>query len=577
MGSIERLPRGGRTRQGGIRVRALLYVQNDGTLLVQSDHPHYEALRPRLLAFAELAQRMDPIHIYRIRPISLWQAASLGSTAREILTFLRDHAAHPVPYDLQRTIAQEVAKWGRLTLHQGARERIVLRGDPESLAAARVVPEVAAITAADRSDGLVFRAAHRARVKRALASAGLPVMDHVGYQAASALSFSLREETRLRGYQEEAVRRFLRQGGEQSGVIVLPCGAGKTLVGIAVIQALGWHALVLTPSETAARQWQREFLDRTDVRPEDVSLYRPGHPVTPVTITTYQRVAAQDRRGRRRHLESLTTHPWGIVVYDEVHMLPAPLFRLAADLQGARRLGLTATLVREDGAEADVFSLIGPKCYEVPWKQLEEAGYLAAVRCVELHVPLPAAEQGRYLSAGIREQHRIAAANPAKRGVVEALLKQHAGESVLILGHYVEPLRALADALGCPLVTGTTPQPERERWFEAFRTGRIRRIALSRIANTAVDLPCASVAIQVSGLFGSRQEEAQRLGRLLRPQTREGVFYTLVSKGTVEVRTAKHRQLYLVEQGYTYRVYDSHEYLPEGVDEDEAVGVPEHR
>ncbi|MCL6515544.1 DNA repair helicase XPB [Alicyclobacillus sp.] len=558
-------------------MRALLYVQNDGTLLVQSDHPRYEAVRPLLLGFAEMVQRMEPMHIYRIRPLSLWQAASLGLTAREILTFLRDHAAHPLPYALQRMIADEMAKWGRLTMHQGARGRIVVRGDADALDACRALPDLMAMAHEARVDGIVFNARDRARIKRTLAASGWPVADLVGYRAASTLSFDLRPDTRLRDYQVEAVRRFLQDDHDPSGVIVLPCGAGKTLVGIAILQALGLHALVLTPSETAARQWERELLSRTTLSRDAVALYGDDRRIAPITITTYQRVAARDKQGRRRHLETLTRHPWGIVVYDEVHVLPAPLFRLAADLQGARRLGLTATLVREDGAETDVFSLIGPKRYEVPWKQLEQAGYLASVRCVELHVPLPAAVAARYAAAGVREKHRIAAANPEKRRVVEALLQWHRGESALILGHYLDPLSEIAAAVGCPLITGSTPQAEREQWFEGFRCGRVRCLALSRVANMAVDLPSASVAIQVSGLFGSRQEEAQRLGRLLRPQTQEGVFYTLVSRGTVEAQTAKHRQLYLVEQGYSYEVYDSDEYLPKGMDDDEPVGMSEHR
>lgn len=539
----------------------LLYVQGDGTLLVQSDNPDYDAARADLMAFSDLVQRLDPIHVYQVRPISLWQAASTGKTARQVLAFLRQYAAHPIPYALQQLIAGEMSKWGRLALHQGARGRIVLRGCNADLDAARAVPAVRELALSDDGDGLVFSAGCRAEVKQILASAGWPVRDNVGYQDAPAISFSWDGRTQLRDYQWAAVEQFYANTRDQSGVVVLPCGAGKTIVGIAIIQALGRHALVLTPSDTSAKQWQKELLERTTLTDDDVALYHANRPLAPITITTYQKVAAKKRSGEREHLRRLTGHPWGIVVYDEVHMLPAPLFRLAADLQGARRLGLTATLVREDGAEADVFSLIGSKVFEVPWKQLEQAGYLAAVRCVEVHVPLSAADAALYERASVRERHKIAALNPAKVSVVRALLAKHPGESAMVIGHYLESLQTLAAELHCPMVSGQTPQPEREQWLEQFRSGQIRQIVLSRIANMAVDIPCASVAVQVSGLFGSRQEEAQRLGRLLRPHTKEGVFYTLVSKNTVEERTAKHRQLYLVEQGYAYDVMDAEEIL----------------
>jgi DNA excision repair protein ERCC-3 len=302
-------------------------------------------------------------------------------------------------------------------------------------------------------------------------------------------------------------------------------------------------------------------------------LYEAGKEFKPVTITTYQRVAARTRAGQRKHLAALTNYPWGIVIYDEVHMLPAPLFRLAADLQGARRLGLTATLVREDGAEQDVFSLIGPKCFDISWKQLEQEGYLASVRCVEVGVPLSDADAGRYRAAGTREQHKIAALNPNKLDVVENILRRHPGEGTLIIGHYLASLEEISARLKCPLMTGKTPSNEREQMLHDFRVGKVHTLVLSRVANMAIDLPRASVAIQVSGLFGSRQEEAQRLGRLLRPQTQAGVFYTLVSRNTVEERMAKHRQLYLVERGYAYEIVESGEFECERMTDDEAVRV----
>lgn len=562
---------------GDLYLTELLYIQSDGTLFVQSDHAAYESARTTLLSFAELTQRLDPIHVYTVQPMSLWQAASMGLTARHILKFLRVHAAHPLPYELQQSIVTEMAKWGQIHLHQGARERIVLGGSGNAWDAAKRLATLLERAIEIQSEGLVFHLSDRAEIKRILTSAGYPVLDRVGYQSAPTLDFNLRAESSLRDYQLDAVSHFFEAPNEQSGVIVLPCGAGKTLVGIAILQQVAKHALVLTPSEAAAQQWRRECLARTTLTEADVCMYHPQNPPTPITITTYQRVSTKNREGRRVHLARLTKYPWGIVVYDEVHMLPAPLFRLAADLQSARRLGLTATLVREDGAERDVFSLIGPKCYDVPWKQLERHGYLAAVRCVEVRVGLPPAEKVRYLQSSLREQHKVAALNPNKLQVMKRLLQMHRGQSTLIIGHYVQSLEETATQLNCPLVTGQTPQPDRETRFDQFRRGIHRTIVLSRVANMAVDLPCASVAIQLSGLFGSRQEEAQRLGRLLRPQTAEGVFYTLVSSDTVEERHAQHRQMYLVEQGYHYELIHADELQREGTMQHEPVGMPEYR
>lgn len=556
---------------------ALLYIQSGGTLLVQSQHEDYDVARPTLLCFSDLIQRLDPIHVYQLRSITLWQAASLGLTPRQVLSFLRTHAAHPTPYPVQQQIVREMGKWGQLTLQQGGQNRIVLRGDPAVLRVIRVIPWVMQRRQEEQMDGLVFSSADRAELKRVLTVQGYPVLDRIGYRSAPSIRFSLLPATILRDYQLEAVEQFFGQSREQSGVAVLPCGAGKTLVGMGVLERLQMHALILTPNETSAQQWRRELLQRTTLEETDVSLYSVKHPLSPITITTYQRVAAKSRSGERRHLSLLTNYPWGIVVYDEVHMLPAPLFRLAADLQSARRFGLTATLVREDGLEREVFSLIGPKCYEVPWKKLEDAGYLAAVRCVEVRVPPSTESDAEYDQALIRERHRIAAGNPNKALVARRLVTQHAGEHVLILGHYLDLLQTIASELDVPLLTGKTPQAEREYWFSQFRRGNLHVLVLSRIANMAVDLPSASVAIQVSGLFGSRQEEAQRLGRLLRPKTQEGVFYTLVTPNTIEQKMASHRQLYLLEQGYAYDIVDAEHVFSERVTAREVVGMLKRR
>ena len=556
---------------------ALLYIQSDGTLLVQSQHEDYDVARPTLLSFADLIQRLDPIHVYQLRPITLWQAASLGLTPRQVLSFLRAYAAHPTPYPVQQQVVREMGKWGKLTLQQGGLNRIVLRGD---IAVLRIIQGIAWVLQhrlEEHVEGLVFSASDRAELKRVLTVQGYPVLDRIGYQDAPSIRFSLLPSTSLRDYQFDAVKEYFRQSREQSGVAVLPCGAGKTLVGIGVLERLQMHALILTPNETSAQQWQRELFQRTTLTDTDVSLYSVKHPLSPITITTYQRVAAKTRSGERRHLSLLTNYPWGIVVYDEVHMLPAPLFRLAADLQSARRLGLTATLVREDGLEREVFSLIGPKCYEVPWKKLEDGGYLAAVRCVEVRVPLSEESDAQYEQALVRERHRIAAGNSNKARVVRRLVSQHAGEHILIIGHYLDLLQTIASELEVPLLTGKTPQAEREYWFNQFRRDNLHVLVLSRIANMAVDLPSASVAIQVSGLFGSRQEEAQRLGRLLRPKTQEGVFYTLVTPNTIEQKMSSHRQLYLLEQGYAYDIVDADYVFSERVKAREVVGMLERR
>jgi DNA excision repair protein ERCC-3 len=552
-------------------LHALLYVQSDGTLLVNSDHSSYAGAYPDLLSFSELVQRLDPIHVYKIKPITLWQSAALGYTARQILHVLREHAAHPIPYPLQCQIVAEVGKWGKLLLQKGGRGRIVLRGDKESLERVRAIESLRDYVIKDRTDGILLNVAYRAEIKRVLIHEGVPVVDQVGYQSALSVPLELSNEIRLRAYQSEAIEAFFQEVHGESGVVVLPCGAGKTLVGIGVMQRLQLHTLILTPNESSAKQWVRELIDKTTLSPAHVSLYAPKRNLTPITVTTYQRVAAKNRKGDRLHLRRLTSHPFGLVIYDEVHMLPAPLFRLAADLQGARRLGLTATLIREDGAETDVFSLIGAKCYEVPWKRLEQQGYLATVRCFEVRVPLSDYDNGQYLQVKRREQHRLAAQNKEKIRVVEHIVHQHDGESILIIGHYLELLNELSIILQCPIITGDTVQSDREDILRRFRSGEVRCIVLSRVANMAVDLPRASVGIQVSGLFGSRQEEAQRLGRLLRPETKEGTFYTLVSANTVEQRIAEHRQLYLVEQGYQYEVVDGQSMFEKGMTLHETV------
>lgn len=526
------------------------FVQADGTVWIPAADAAADltADAERVGAFAELVSEQDHVLRYRIRPVTLWQAAASGWTARQVLQLLRARAKPPLPLSVQELVVREMGKWGRLRL-QRVDECVQLVGDSEALAASeRILLE----------NGFDLRGqrmplAWRGPVKQLLARRGWPVMDEAGMDDGTAVLIGWRDGDPLRPYQQDALHSFLQRGGG-GGIVVLPCGAGKTLVGLGAMVAVGQSTLIVAPNEAAGQQWLSAITRFLQLPPDAAKLYR-GRDLAPITITTYSRIAARDRRGHHVHLSRFTASRWGLVIYDEVHMLPAPLFRLAAELQGVRRLGLTATLVREDGAEADVFTLIGPKCYGLPWRSLEAAGYLAKLKCIELRVPLPPDLRLSYERASPRERHKLAAHNPNKLAVARRLVQRHAGQSVLILGHYLEPLRSLSAATGWPLVSGDTPQSERRQLYEAFRDGAVRTLILSRVGNVAVDLPSASVGIQLSGLFGSRQEEAQRVGRLLRPQgDTMATFYTLVSADTVEERQARRRQMFLTEQGYEYEV-----------------------
>ena len=533
-----------------------LVVQSDGTIVADSLAPHYEQTREQLLHFSDLVFRADPLHMYRISSLTLWQAAARGWSPRAVLDVLRTHSDHGIPFDVQERIVSDMGRWGRIRLVAHDESHFRLQAEQEDLdaiVASCDLPKPAKRTKAWR---WVFPHAVRASLKQTLAHKGFPCVDELGYQQASAISLAWNEGVSLRPYQQAAVESFLSDETGQSGVVVLPCGAGKTLVGIAAMVELAVDTLILTPSDTAGSQWRQELLGKTTICTGDVSVYRETGRLGPVTIATYPRVASSSQSGTRRHLEALSSHPWGLVIYDEVHMLPAPLFRLAADMQSARRLGLTATLVREDGAETDVFSLIGPKCYEAEWKELEGQGYLAQVRCVEVRVSMSESERGEYEQADKKSRHRVAAQSHTKLSALTDLVDLHPKDPILVIGHYLEQLDEAAQLLNCPVITGKTPLSERERLFSAFRSGSIRRLVLSRVANMSVDIPCASVIVQLSGLYGSRQEEAQRLGRLLRPDSGPGVFYSLVASDSVETEMSRHRSLFLVEQGYHYEVVD---------------------
>ncbi|HEX2204056.1 MAG TPA: DNA repair helicase XPB [Longimicrobium sp.] len=549
-----------------------LIVQGDHTLLLEAGHPRYAEARDRLARFAELVKSPEHVHTYRVTPLSVWNARAVGVGADEIAGALRELSKYPVPPNVEAAIRDHASRYGRLRVRRDG-EGLVLEADDAPLAEEvsrhrHVGPLLAA-----RLDARSFRVdpAARGRLKQALVKAGFPAEDLAGYTAGEPLAVALRDNARsgapfaLRPYQRDAADAFHAAGSERggSGVVVLPCGAGKTVVGLACMAAVGASTLVLTTSVTAVRQWIAELLDKTGLHPDQVGEYTgAAKEVRPVTVATYQVLTHRSRGdGAFPHLELFDRRDWGLIVYDEVHLLPAPVFQVTATLQARRRLGLTATLVREDGREDDVFALIGPKKAEVPWKVLEGEGWIATAACTEVRVPLPAELRMPYAVAEARERFRIASENPEKAEVVRRVLARHPGEPALIIGMYLDQLREIARHLDVPVLTGDTSQAKRDRLYADFRAGKVPVLAVSKVANFAVDLPDASLAVQVSGTFGSRQEEAQRLGRILRPKAgaNQAHFYSLVTRDTVEQEFAMKRQLFLCEQGYAYAIVDAAE------------------
>ncbi|HYY78116.1 MAG TPA: DNA repair helicase XPB [Actinomycetes bacterium] len=546
-----------------------LIVQSDRSVLLEVDHADAEAARVAIAPFAELEKSPEHVHTYRLTSLALWNARAAGLTAEQVSGALVEHSRYPVPPGLLTDLAETMGRYGRLALEPG---------DGASLTLVATDPAVLAEVARSRQAGpLLGRrlgpdrfevpAAERGRLKQALLALGWPADDRAGYAQGAPLAVGLLdrhaatgEPFALRRYQRQAVSAFAAAG---SGVIVLPCGAGKTLVGLGAMAAVGARTLVLVTSTVAARQWRDELLARTTVPAAQVGEYSGARKdVAPVTIATYQ-ILATRRGGRHAHLDLLGREDWGLIVYDEVHLLPAPVFRMTAEIQARRRLGLTATLVREDGREGDVFSLIGPKRYDVPWRDLEAQGWVAAADCVEVRVDLTDDERMDYALAEPEERYRRAATARSKLPVVTRLAEAHADDRVLVIGQYLDQLATLGERLAAPVITGDTPVRERERLFAAFRAGELRRLVVSKVANFSVDLPEANVAVQVSGTFGSRQEEAQRLGRILRPKADGGRarFYTVVSRDTNDTEFAQRRQRFLAEQGYAYRLVDAAEVL----------------
>ncbi|GAB3276301.1 DNA repair helicase XPB [Microbacterium lacusdiani] len=536
-----------------------LIVQSDRTVLLEVAHPDAETARHELAIFAELERAPEHIHTYRITRLGLWNARAAGHTADDMLQTLDRWSRFPVPPSVSVDIRETVERYGRLSIRRGDEGELLLTSTDRAVLAEvsrnkRIQP---LLIAQPSPETYVVDAWARGHIKQELLKIGWPAEDLAGYTPGTPHPIDLDEDGwALRPYQAEAVEKF-SEGG--SGVVVLPCGAGKTLVGAGAMAVTRTTTLILVTNTVSARQWRDELLKRTSLTPEEIGEYSgQTKEIKPVTIATYQILTAR-RRGEYPHLALLDALDWGLIVYDEVHLLPAPVFKLTADLQARRRLGLTATLVREDGREGDVFSLIGPKRFDAPWKEIEAQGFISPAACYEVRVDLPPSERLEYAASADEDRYRLAATAPAKIDVVKSLIAKHPDEQILVIGQYLEQLDELSEALDAPKITGSTPVDEREKLFQAFREGTINLLVVSKVANFSVDLPEASVAIQVSGSFGSRQEEAQRLGRLLRPKqsNHTASFYTLIARDTVDQDFAQNRQRFLAEQGYSYTILDA--------------------
>ena len=536
-----------------------LIVQSDKTILLEVDHPQATEARHAIAAFAELERAPEHIHSYRLTPLGLWNARAAGLDAEQVLNTLLNYSRFPVPHSLLIDIEETMSRYGRLRLEKDPQHGLVLRTNDypvleEVLHATKIQPLLG-----PRIDGetVVVQSSMRGQLKQLLLKLGWPAEDLAGYVDGTPHPILLQEDGwTLRPYQKLATENFWAGG---SGVVVLPCGAGKTLVGAAAMATSSTTTLILVTNTVSARQWKDELLKRTSLTEDEIGEYSGAvKEVRPVTIATYQ-VLTLKRGGLYPHLELLDMNNWGLIIYDEVHLLPAPIFRMTADLQARRRLGLTATLVREDGREGEVFSLIGPKRYDAPWNDIEAQGYIAPAECIEVRVDLPRDERVAYAMAEDGDKYRLCSTSDTKTGVVEQLVRRHAGEQTLVIGQYLDQLDELAERLKAPVIKGDTPVKERQRLFNEFREGRLTTLVVSKVANFSIDLPEASVAVQVSGSFGSRQEEAQRLGRLLRPKAdgKAAHFYTVVARDTLDQEFAAKRQRFLAEQGYAYSILDA--------------------
>jgi DNA excision repair protein ERCC-3 len=536
-----------------------LIVQSDKTLLLDIDHPMSTECRRAIAPFAELERSPEHIHTYRLTPLGLWNARAAGHDAEQVIDTLIKYSRYAVPHSILIDVAETMSRYGRLRLEMDPVHGLILITTDtavleEVIRAKKIAPLLGARIDAET---ITVLPSQRGQIKQSLLRLGWPAEDFAGYVDGQAHDISLvQKDWKIRPYQELAAEGFWHGG---SGVVVLPCGAGKTIVGAAAMAHAKATTLILVTNTIAARQWREELLKRTNLNEDEIGEYSGAKKeIRPVTIATYQ-VMTKKKNGVYAHLDLFDSYDWGLIIYDEVHLLPAPIFRFTADIQSRRRLGLTATLVREDGMEGEVFSLIGPKRFDVPWKEIEAQGYIAPAECIEVRVNLTETERLAYATAEPENRYRSCATTRTKRDVVQALVEKHADDQVLVIGQYIDQLDDLSETLGAPLIKGETPIKEREILFNQFRTGEIKCLVVSKVANFSIDLPDATIAIQVSGAFGSRQEEAQRLGRILRPKAdgRGAKFYSVISRDTIDQDFAQNRQRFLAEQGYSYKIIDA--------------------
>jgi len=536
-----------------------LIVQSDKTLLLDIDHPMSTECRRAIAPFAELERSPEHIHTYRLTPLGLWNARAAGHDAEQVIDTLIKYSRYAVPHSILIDVAETMSRYGRLRLEMDPVHGLILITTDtavleEVIRAKKIAPLLGARIDAET---ITVLPSQRGQIKQSLLRLGWPAEDFAGYVDGQAHEISLvQKDWKIRPYQELAAEGFWHGG---SGVVVLPCGAGKTIVGAAAMAHAKATTLILVTNTIAARQWREELLKRTTLNEDEIGEYSGAKKeIRPVTIATYQ-VMTKKKNGVYAHLDLFDSYDWCLIIYDEVHLLPAPIFRFTADIQSRRRLGLTATLVREDGMEGEVFSLIGPKRFDVPWKEIEAQGYIAPAECIEVRVNLTETERLAYATAEPENRYRTCATTRTKRDVVQALVEKHAEDQVLVIGQYIDQLDDLSETLGAPLIKGETPIKEREILFNQFRTGEIKCLVVSKVANFSIDLPDATIAIQVSGAFGSRQEEAQRLGRILRPKSdgRGAKFYSVISRDTIDQDFAQNRQRFLAEQGYSYKIIDA--------------------
>ncbi len=544
-----------------------MIIQNDTTILIEVNNQSFKEASQFTRQFCELIKSPEHIHTYKLTKLSLWNAIANGIEKEDILLGLQKYTKFDIPQNILYEIDDAFVRYGEVILEK-ENDHLLLQ-----FRRSKIFKEILHcklmkdhITSHQELQ-INIKNESRGRVKQLLLKLGYPVKDYAGYSSGDKLKISFREKTlngeffELRDYQKDAINAFYREGSSQggSGVVVLPCGAGKTVIAMGAIEKIKEHTIILTTSTIAVKQWIRELIDKTDIKEEDVGEYTSSKKdIKPITVTTYQMLTYRSKKnGEFLHMDLFNNYRWGLIIYDEVHLLPAPVFRATIELQSTKRLGLTATLIREDGLEVDVFSLIGPKRYDMPWQILESQGFISPVKCYEVRVSMPESLRISYASATKKEKFRLASENNEKNKIIASLLEKHKKEQVLIIGQYIRQLKKISKEYELPIITGQTSTKEREELFRKFSDGEIEVIVVSKVANFAIDLPEAAVAIQISGTYGSRQEEAQRLGRILRPfgPCKQSYFYSLVSRDSVEQDYALHRQLFLTEQGYKYYVY----------------------